>query len=359
MKSKASKTISFINLLAAILFIYGCEKDDPEYNQLPSLELDNPKDQSVFTLEDEMVLNYYAWDPDGEVMDIQLLINDSEVEPLNPAETEFSLALTNYLPGEYILKVIATDDQGGEISKSVKIILKPALQKFTDSRDGREYRMVKIGDQIWMAENLAYLPSVHSPDQYSETEPRYYVHNYSGDNVQEAKNHEGYAAQGVLYNWPAALIAAPDGWHLPTDQEWAELEEFIASEHAECEFCQEEGDPVGPDTYFHNRSWSNLHEYLKYTSGWCGGDNGLNTYSMSLRPCYIYDAVGAFERESTNHSSGSWWTASRLTIEDNEVWIRSINNTTHSFRANHTIQCFRASQLPPASGLAIRCIRDE
>jgi hypothetical protein len=35
---------------------------------------------------------------------------------------------------------------------------------FTDERDGREYKWVKIGDQIWMAENLAYVPYVCAPD---------------------------------------------------------------------------------------------------------------------------------------------------------------------------------------------------
>ena len=35
---------------------------------------------------------------------------------------------------------------------------------FTDERDGRAYKWVKIGDQIWMVENLAYVPYVCAPD---------------------------------------------------------------------------------------------------------------------------------------------------------------------------------------------------
>ncbi|MFN2380349.1 MAG: FISUMP domain-containing protein, partial [Bacteroidales bacterium] len=88
---------------------------------------------------------------------------------------------------------------------------------FVDNRDKIEYNWVRIGDQIWMAENLAYLPSVSPSSEGSETEPYYYVYAYDGSIVSEAKVTDNYNAYGVLFNWPAALTACPDGWHLPTD----------------------------------------------------------------------------------------------------------------------------------------------
>jgi len=104
----------------------------------------------------------------------------------------------------------------------------------TDARDGQVYRIVKIGEQWWMQENLAYLPSV-SPS-YLESynrEPYYHVYDYQGTSVSEAKANDNYQTYGVLYNWPAALNACLSGWHLPSDDEWKELEIFLGMSQTE------------------------------------------------------------------------------------------------------------------------------
>ncbi len=98
---------------------------------------------------------------------------------------------------------------------------------FTDSRDGNVYKYVKIGNQVWMAENLRYLPRVVGPGTGSHTTPYYYVYDYSGTNVADAKAEANYTTYGVLYNWPAAMDACPSGWHLPSDAEWAQLTDYL------------------------------------------------------------------------------------------------------------------------------------
>lgn len=112
---------------------------------------------------------------------------------------------------------------------------------FTDARDGNVYRTVTIGDQIWMAENLRYLPGVVGPEAGSTTTPYYYVNNYNGVIVSEAKAFNNYDTYGVLYNWPAAMNGelgsgtnpsgvqgvCPNGWHLPSHMEWSELYLFV------------------------------------------------------------------------------------------------------------------------------------
>jgi len=72
-----------------------------------------------------------------------------------------------------------------------------------DPRDGKEYKTVKIGEQIWMAENLAY--------------------NAEGSKCYSEK-------YGRLYNWESALKACPEGWHLPSREEWKKLVEFAGGE---------------------------------------------------------------------------------------------------------------------------------
>jgi uncharacterized protein (TIGR02145 family) len=126
------------------------------------------------------------------------------------------------------------------------IFYKPTIEEttsgtFIDSRDGNEYNWVQIGDQVWMAENLKYLPSVVGPETGSQTTPHYYVYGYNGTNVTDAKATANYNTYGVLYNWPAAMNGAassttnpsgvqgvcPTGWHLPSDAEWTELTDYL------------------------------------------------------------------------------------------------------------------------------------
>lgn len=98
---------------------------------------------------------------------------------------------------------------------------------FTDARDGNAYEAVKIGDQIWMAENLKYLPEVIGPATGSDSIPYYYVYEYDGTDVSAAKAETNYIDYGVLFNYAAALDACPNGWHLPSDAEWTTLADFL------------------------------------------------------------------------------------------------------------------------------------
>ena len=97
----------------------------------------------------------------------------------------------------------------------------------TDSRDGHRYKWVKIGTQTWMAENLAYLPSVNPVKDESSDSGHYYISEYKGNDLIEAKSHPNYITYGALYNWEAAKQASPTGWHLPGEGEWTILEKYL------------------------------------------------------------------------------------------------------------------------------------
>ena len=78
---------------------------------------------------------------------------------------------------------------------------------FTDTRDGKKYNWVKIGNQIWMAENLNYV-----------------THNGSWCYDKRQNNCNFY---GRLYNWDTAQNVCPTGWHLPSNSEWQHLVEHL------------------------------------------------------------------------------------------------------------------------------------
>ncbi len=76
--------------------------------------------------------------------------------------------------------------------------------------EGNEYSTVKIGDQWWMAENL-------KTSRSTDGTPLEGVYAYGDDESVVTE-------YGRLYEYDAAVGAAPVGWHLPSDDEWAVLE---------------------------------------------------------------------------------------------------------------------------------------
>ena len=101
----------------------------------------------------------------------------------------------------------------------------------SDSRDGNIYKALKIGEQTWMLDNMAYLPSVSLSTDGSSHDPYYYVYDYEGTDVSAAKVTDNYKTYGVLYNWEAARTACRVGWHLPSDDEWDQLIDYLGGEN--------------------------------------------------------------------------------------------------------------------------------
>jgi uncharacterized protein (TIGR02145 family) len=102
--------------------------------------------------------------------------------------------------------------------------------------DGNVYQTVKIGNQWWMAENLKVthyrngdvIPNVTDSFEWADLRSGAYC-SYNNDDV----NIETY---GLLYNWYAVADSpniAPRGWHVPTDEEWKELEMYLGMSQSE------------------------------------------------------------------------------------------------------------------------------
>ena len=134
------------------------------------------------------------------------------------------------------------------------------LTKFTltDSRDNKQYRIVKVGSQIWMAENLAY-----------ETKRGSYPYGKDEANVEK---------YGRLYSWKILEEACPAGWHVPSDLEWKTFEKAIGLTDNELDLTGERG--------------ANSGTVIKSEGGWKNGGNGLNKYGLNFLPAGIRNSKG-------------------------------------------------------------------
>ena len=101
---------------------------------------------------------------------------------------------------------------------------------FTDFRDGIHYKVVKIGNQIWMAENLK-ATKYQNGDEISNVTDDIPWNKLTTDAWCNYMNDGAYGLRyGKLYNWYAVSDVrhiAPEGWHVATDAEWTELENYL------------------------------------------------------------------------------------------------------------------------------------
>ncbi|MCF8405534.1 MAG: right-handed parallel beta-helix repeat-containing protein [Bacteroidales bacterium] len=243
----------------------------------------------------------------------------------------------------YFWKIVAHDDHGNFTEGAVwsfTAMQEPWLcgDTIIDNRDGNKYATVQIGNQCWMAKNLAYLPSVSPSSGGSDTAPYYYVYNYQGTDVAAAKATQNYQDFGVLYNFPAAQNACPsaDGWHTPNDSEWKILEGNVDSQYPA-------GDPFW-DQYGYRGNDANKN--LKSTSGWNNNGNGLDLYGFSALPAGgrsfdtgIFYGLGG---------GGRFWTFTEASA--GQGWYRILFSSTDSV--------YRAAW-HKGLGYSVRCVYGE
>ncbi len=145
----------------------------------------------------------------------------------------------------------------------VGVVFAQEKGSFKDKRDGKVYKIVKIGTQIWMAENLAY-----------KTDFGCWVYDDDNNNVKK---------YGYLYNYYIAKNVCPSGWHLPEDTEWMQLATYLGGKKLA-------GEKMKSTTY-----WE-LVEDAKYDdnkSGFEALPGGYFDYDKK-----IFKGLG---------NAGSWW----------------------------------------------------
>ncbi|NLA23934.1 MAG: hypothetical protein GX879_03105 [Bacteroidales bacterium] len=182
----------------------------------------------------EIIATGLVWSMDP-IFDINNNLSFTENTDL---EYDFNNKITQLSANKtYFVKAYATNDAGTGYGEVFNFTTQDdGFGIFTDPRDSITYNIARIGSQIWMTENLKYLPVVYPPIE-SEDQPLYFVYDYFGFDVLETKLSENYQNYGVLYNWPAAMNvepsssskpsgvrgACPGGWHIPSLSEFETL----------------------------------------------------------------------------------------------------------------------------------------
>ncbi len=247
----------------------------------------------------------------------------------------------------YYVRAYATNSNGtsyGE-QKSFKTSQEEGGATFTDYRDGNVYKTVVIGSQVWMAENLAYLPSVSPPYKSSHSSPFYYVNDYNGTNVIEAKSTSNYQSYGVLYNWPAALTACPDGWHLPSDDEWTQLETYLANNGYNYDGS------IGLVVGIVNK----IAKSMASATGWNASDRqgspGNTDYPEYRNKSGFTAFPGGYSTPSGTFNDvgiyGHWWSSTEDSTD--YAWYRSLYYSSIGVYRDHHEK---------GLGFSVRCIRD-
>jgi len=133
-----------------------------------------------------------------------------------------------------------------------------------DTRDGQSYRVVKIGNQIWLAENFRYL--VLKEDELN-----------SLDNFDFMK-------YGRFYDWYTASTIAPEGWRLSSNEDFLELKDFIIKDN-------------------NLDDASKVHSYLKSKDSW-KSNQGIDKYGFSVFPMVQNNIYSCRLRSSTISNDG-------------------------------------------------------
>jgi len=202
--------------------------------------------------------------------------------------------------------------------------------------DGHTYKTVKIGNQEWFAENLKTTVYANGEEiPYSRTDESW-ENQEMGMRCSNEHDDAMNAKYGQLYNWYAVNDErglCPSGWHVPSDEDWQDLEVFLGMSRADVSLEGDRGsDELGMGTK------------LKAKSGWKNGGNGSDELGFSALAGGYRNLNGHFDGVG---NVGYFWSSSP---DGTVAWFRLlVSDYTGVYRYSN-FQRY---------GFSVRCVRDE
>ncbi len=207
--------------------------------------------------------------------------------------------------------------------------------------DGNEYKTIRIGNQVWMAENLRATHYQNGDEIRSGAIDKSKWHRLSvGAIASPDGDIKKVTTYGRLYNWHAVSDLrniAPKGWHIPTDGEWKELELFLGMD----------SDEIGDDKIYGEKfRGTNEGEKLKVGVAWVG-KNGTNQHGFSALPAGLKTEYGDYESLGLD---ALFWSSS---VTDSGQFVKAIYRR---LKANK--KSIGRGIMSAEAGMSIRCIKD-
>ncbi len=282
----------------------------------------------------------------GAILDLELNIQESkvtsaivyfdgtEIDNLSYFPQSFSINTSGKTSGIYSLKVVAY--MGVEELDIYELdieILSVEYGSLTDA-DGNEYKTIQIGNQVWMAENLKIkhyrngddIRLVNGGNTWAELESGAYC--YPNNDVTNEP------AYGLLYNFYSVNDArniAPEGWHIPSREEFRELMDYLGGYD----------DAGGKLKTVGNTFWS---------STLITADNeGTNESGFSAVAAGVCNASGSCS--SFGYKTNFWFSDESTSLSGNLLgWTRYLGKSTNEISDESTS--------PATLGYSVRCIKD-
>ena len=296
----------------------------------------------------------------GLVASKEITLNNNEYRKVN-----LTIELDFNDPGfisNPIIRLLTLIEQSQEFSfaESITKQLKPFIGKaplepilleiYVADVDGNSYKTVKIGNQVWMAENLKVThyqngdPITTGYRDYKwkvSSTGAFAVYPYDNDygNVESCGG-DCAEVYGNLYNWYAvddSRNIAPAGWHIPTDEEWMELVMYLGMSYEEAHtLCLYRGTDEGSQLAGNADLWE--FGILKYNGEF--GTSGFNALPGGCRG----DHFGGF---GSLGNGGSFWSSTAYNRD--EAWLQHLDHSESKVIQYHIGKRF---------GFSVRCVRD-
>jgi uncharacterized protein (TIGR02145 family) len=205
-------------------------------------------------------------------------------------------------------------------------------------QDGNTYKTVVIGSQEWMAENLTTsiyrngdpIPTNLNPAQWELTSEGGW--SYYNDNQVFS------CPYGKFYNWFACVdnrFLCPAGWHVPTDNDWTILSDFLGGSAIAGGQMKTIGTLLEG-----NGLWSGLNVGATNSCGFGGVPGGFKR---------IYGDYCCINSDFFGTTTAYYWSSSPTEVGSNNIWIRQLIHNNAALNKNG---------VEKQMGCSVRCLRD-